>query len=189
MKGVKLIWTFVFSFLFVVSAFGQEKKAAKEFSYVGVKTCKMCHSSTKSGAAYKIWLKNKHSKAYTELASDEAKAIAKKKGIEDPQKADECLACHVTGFGVDAKLKGPKLTLEEGVSCEACHGPGSAYKSKKVMVELYNDKIDPKTVGLITPTKEVCVQCHNKKSPTYKEFVYEEMVKEIAHPVPKKKAE
>jgi len=185
MKGVKLIGTFVFSFLFVVSVFGQDKKAAKTFTYVGVKTCKMCHSSTKSGAAYKIWLKGKHSKAYTELASDEAKAIAKKKGIADPQKADECLACHVTGFGVDAKLKGPKLTMEEGVSCEACHGPGSAYKSKKVMVGLYMDEIDPKTVGLIEPTKEVCVQCHNKKSPTYKEFVYEKMVKEIAHPVPK----
>jgi len=185
MKGVKLIGTLVFSFMFVVSVFGQEKKMAKEFSYVGVKTCKMCHMSKKSGAAYKVWQKTKHSQAYAELASEKAKEIAKKKGIKDPQKADECLACHVTGFGVAAKLKGPKLTLEEGVSCEACHGPGSAYKSKKVMKELYEHKVKPETVGLTLPTKETCAACHNKKSPTYKEFDFEKRVKEIAHPVPK----
>ena len=185
MRSAKLFWTLMFSVLFVASAFSQEKKAAEEFGYVGVKTCKMCHMSTKSGKAYKIWQKTKHAQAYTVLASDEAKAIAKKKGIKDPQKADECLACHVTGFGVDAKLKGPKLTLEEGISCEACHGPGSAYKSKKVMKELYEDKIESKTVGLVLPTKETCVQCHNKKSPTFKEFDFEKQAKEIAHPIPK----
>ena len=40
-------------------------------------------------------------------------------------------------------------------------------------------------LGLLKPTKELCVTCHNKKSPTYKEFVYEEAVKKIAHPLPK----
>ncbi len=43
-----------------------------------------------------------------------------------------------------------------GVQCEACHGPGSAYKSMKVMK-------DPKLArqnGLWEVTRDVCMRCH-----------------------------
>ncbi|RMD98089.1 MAG: cytochrome C554, partial [Calditrichaeota bacterium] len=122
------------------------------------------------------------------LATEKAKAIAKKKGIKDPQKADECLSCHVTAHGVSAKLIGPKFKIEDGVGCESCHGPGSAYKSKKVMTAVYKGKTDPATVGLIKPTEKTCLQCHNKKSPTFKGFDFKKMFKQIEHPVPKKAA-
>lgn len=157
----------------------------KEFKYGGVATCKACHLTKKSGAQYKLWQEGPHAKAYETLLTDAAKEVAKKKGIDNPEKADECLKCHVTAHGVDAALKGPKLTIEEGVSCESCHGPGSGYKSKKVMMEIWKDKAKAADYGLVIPTKEVCVTCHNEESPSYKPFKFEEAVKKIAHPVPK----
>ena len=78
------------------------------------------------------------------------------------------------------------LTLEEGVSCEACHGPGSAYKTNAVMKALYAGTQKGADVGLVDPKKELCVKCHNPESPTYKPFKFEEAVKKIAHPVPKR---
>lgn len=164
-----------------LSANAQEKV----FKYEGAASCKMCHMTPKSGAAYKIWQASKHAKAYATLASEEAKAIGKKLGIADPQKSEKCLSCHVTAAGVDAKLLGPKYSIEEGVGCESCHGPGSEYKSKKVMDGLFAKTIEPASVGLILPTEENCKKCHNDKSPTFKGFDFEKMKAQIAHPVPK----
>jgi len=38
--------------------------------------------------------------------------------------------------------------------------------------------------GLIIPTKEVCVKCHNKENPFFKEFNFDEAFKKISHPDP-----
>lgn len=181
-------WIFILclsGLLLASMALGQDKK---EFTYGGVKTCKACHMTKKSGAQYKIWAAGPHAKAFETLKGEEAKKIAAEKDIKDPSTSDACLKCHVTAFGVDAKLKGPKLTMEEGVGCEVCHGPGSGYKSKKVMAAIWAGTEDAAKHGLVMPTEEVCVKCHNEESPRYKEFKFEESAKAIAHPVPKEKA-
>jgi nitrate/TMAO reductase-like tetraheme cytochrome c subunit len=121
------------------------------------------------------------------LATEESKELAKKAGVKgDPQQAKECLSCHVTGYAAAADLKEASLTIEEGVSCEACHGPGSEYKSLKVMKDITAGKAKGADFGLVAPDKELCVKCHNTKSPTYKEFKFEEAAKKIAHPLPAK---
>ncbi|RMD91102.1 MAG: cytochrome C554 [Calditrichaeota bacterium] len=185
MKRVNVI-LLVLTFLFILvgSALPQNKKT---FTYVGVKGCKACHLTKKSGAQFKIWKKSPHAKAYETLATPKAKEIAKKYDIDDPQKSEKCLKCHVTAFGVDEKIRGKKLTLAEGVSCEACHGPGSGYKTKKVMQAIWEGKVDGAKYGLIKPDEKVCVRCHNEESPTFKSFDFEKMKEKIAHPVPKKK--
>ena len=173
----------------ISNIFSQEakKEEAKKFQYIGVKKCKMCHKGTKKGEIYEKWTQRGHAKAYTELATDESKKIAKEAGVKgDPQQAAECLVCHVTAYNAAADEKAATLTLEEGVSCEACHGPGSGYKSLKVMKGLFNDTLKGSDYGLIEPNNEVCITCHNPKSPTYKEFKFEVDVKKIEHPVPKK---
>ena len=157
------------------------------FKYVGVQKCKMCHKTAKSGDQYDKWQQSKHAKAYETLATAEAKAVAKKIGLAgDPQQAKECLVCHTTAFDAPVDQKMETLTLTEGVSCEACHGPGSGYKSMKVMKAIYAGTDKGEAYGLIAPTKEVCVTCHNTKSPTFKEFDFDKAIKIIAHPVPAK---
>ena len=185
MKRVIALMLGIAIVLMFVGIYAQD--SGKEFKYVGLKKCKMCHKSKKSGNQFGLWQERAHSKAYETLASEQSKQVAKEVGVTgDPQKAAECLECHVTAYKAAAELKESTLTMEEGVSCEACHGPGSEYKSMKTMKALYAGEIKGETVGLIEPTNEVCVTCHNEKSPTYKEFVYEEAVKKIAHPVPEK---
>jgi len=153
--------------------------------YVGSAKCKTCHMTPKSGEAYPIWQKTKHAKAYETLASDESKKIASSMGISDPQKSDKCLSCHITGHGVPDSLKEATLTNAEGVGCEACHGPGSDYKAMTVM----KDRQKAIAAGLLIPNEKTCLSCHNEKSPTYKPFKYQEMLKKIAHPIPKAAAE
>ena len=152
--------------------------------YVGSEKCKMCHKTEAQGSQHPMWEKSAHAKAYETLASEEAKAAATKAGIEDPQKAAECLKCHVTGYGVDAKYLGEKYNVAEGVGCEACHGAGGDYISMKTMKALASGEVEPASVGLVAPTKEVCVGCHNDKSPTFKGFEFDKMVAKIAHPIP-----
>ncbi len=175
--------------IMMVNGFAQETKKAdaSKFNYIGVKKCKMCHKGEKKGNIYEKWEAKKHSKAFETLATDQAKEVATKAGVKcAPQQAAECLVCHTTAYKLAAEQKEATLTMEEGVSCEACHGPGSKYKSMKVMKDISAGTIKGADVGLVAPDKEVCVSCHNPKSPTYKEFKYEEAVKLIAHPLPKK---
>ena len=154
--------------------------APAKAKYMGALACKMCHNLKSTGEQYNIWAASKHAMAYKELASEKSKEVAKAKGIEDAQKSDKCLKCHIAGFG--ATEKGPKYDMAEGVTCEACHGAGEKYMPMKIMK-------DPKLAaenGLITPGEKDCKTCHNPDSPTYKEFVFADAYKLIAHPIPKK---
>jgi len=157
--------------------------AADEGSYIGFAKCKGCHKSSKVGNQTAAWEKGPHAGTYTQLASDESKEIAKKAGVEgDPQKSEKCLKCHITAYGVADERKADTLTMEEGISCEACHGAGSKYKTLHI-----KKKDAAKEAGFIVkPTEESCKKCHNPESPTYKEFKYEEKLKKIAHPKPAK---
>jgi len=163
--------------VFVVNA------AAAEHAYVGSAKCaKMCHKTAKQGEQLPIWEKSKHAEAYKTLATPAALETAKKAGVTgDPQKSEKCLRCHVTGYGVDAKLKEATCTNEEGVGCEACHGPGKDYMKLSVM----KDEKLALAAGLIEPDEKVCVKCHNKESPNYKEFDFKVMAQKIAHAKPK----
>jgi len=161
-----------------------KKEVAKEdtakvvHKYIGTTKCKMCHNSEKKGKIYDKWAATKHATAYATLTNEESKKIAKEMKIEDPQKEGKCLKCHVTGYG---EATGDKYSMEEGVTCEACHGPGEHYWSMKVM----KDKKLALEKGLVEPTEELCVACHNKESPTYKPIKYEEAYKQVEHHPPK----
>ena len=152
---------------------------AQDFNYIGSAKCKMCHNTEKSGYQYKIWSESLHSKALTSLSSQKSLDYAKANGIADPTKEQKCLKCHSTYHSVAAD-KIETLLPTEGVSCESCHGPGSAYKTNTIM----KDQALSLKNGLILPTKEVCEKCHNKENPFYKPFNFDEASKKIAHPTP-----
>jgi hypothetical protein len=158
---------------------------AKTPQYIGAAKCKMCHISKKRGAQYTKWQAGPHASAMEVLKSDEAKAVAKKAGLDcDPAECPKCLKCHVTAFDAPASAKAATFSPDEGVGCEACHGPGSLYKSMKVMKALAAGTQDAKAVAFLAGDKKTCLTCHNEESPTYKPFDYEKAWGEIAHPVP-----
>lgn len=163
--------------------------AAKETPrYVGVKKCKICHNRKNEVKQYDIWKSTAHSKAYETLATDSAKQLAAKAGVKgDPQKAPECLECHVTGFGEDSTMFGKSFVVEDGVQCESCHGPGSQYKSTKIMSrKKYAEQRETQhqlavEAGLIIPDEKTCLKCHNKRSPAFKGFDYKTYYAKIKH--------
>jgi cytochrome c peroxidase len=176
--------TRIFAAALLMATFAIGTAAAADHAFTGAAKCKTCHNKPADGAQFDQWMSTGHAKAFATLASEQAKAIAKEKGIADPQKADACLKCHVTGHGAKPALLGEKYSQAEGVSCETCHGAGGDYFPMKVMKEITAGKIDGASVGLIKPSKEMCVTCHNPESPTYKPFNYDEAIKLVAHPYP-----
>ena len=158
--------------------------------FVGASKCKTCHRKTEVGEQFVIWENSAHSKAYTTLASDDAKAIAAEKGIDNPQTAPQCLECHVTAYDVDASLLDTKYSIEDGVGCESCHGPGGEYYKKKTMEAITKGELEGASVGLILPDEATCTSCHNERSPGFTGFDFEARMAEIAHPIPdERKAE
>lgn len=165
------------------------KPATHEFApnkYIGAKKCKSCHDKAETGDQFGKWEAAGHSKAFAALASEEAKKIAAERGIEDPQKADECLKCHVTAFGVDPKEIKKGFNVDMGVQCETCHGPGDDHlkaRFKAAAADDPNAKPEPGEM-IAAPTEEQCLKCHNSESPTFKAFCFNNMKQKIAHPNP-----
>lgn len=159
------------------------KGYSQQFGYEGVQVCGTCHKTEKQGQQLKIWQESKHANAYKALLTEEANKLSGDvKAVENPK----CLKCHASGYDVDKKLIGAKFKVEDGVQCETCHGPGSAYKSLKVM----KSREESVKNGLIIwknkeEIEKYCKTCHNPESPTYKEFKFDEMWSKIEHKVPK----
>jgi hypothetical protein len=168
-KGILLICA-----MFLI---GNMISAQTTFKYIGADKCKMCHNKPATGDQYSKWLKDPHS-----LSNQASMDYAKKNGIADAAKEPKCLKCHSTFDRAEAKLRGTILQ-SEGVSCESCHGPGSSYKTPSLMKNV----AQAKTMGLIEPDKQLCLQCHNKDNPFFKEFNFETYSAKIAHPNPAKK--
>lgn len=154
--------------------------------YVGYAKCKACHKKE-----YESWQKDVHFKAFESLKPG-VKAGSKTKAKLDPQKDystdASCLSCHTTGYGKSAAAG----AVLDNVQCEACHGPGSLYKSPKIMSKKkYKENREAQHklavgAGLITPDEKNCVMCHNKKSPTFIGFNYKKMVEKVKHKIGKK---
>ncbi len=183
MKAGKVIVTVAILGVVTAALAGADEKPVHK--YVGAAKCKMCHNAAAKGAQYTKWTEMKHAKAYATLGTDAAKEIAKKKGIEDPQKSADCLKCHQTGYGQEAANFAPTYKAEEGVQCEACHGAGSDYMAMPTMKGIRAGTKKAEDFGLVMPTKDTCTGCHNDQSPSFKGFDFSADSAKIAHPIPK----
>ena len=163
--------------------------------YIGAAKCKNCHQAKESGDQFGIWTKEKHAKAWEELASDKAKTYGKARGVDEPQTSEKCLKCHVTAYGKPpAELQrsfDPKL----GVQCETCHGPGEQHmKARMAAAAAVDEKTDKKPAYAAipdaeivkTPTVKTCIGCHNEESPGYKPFCFHKFEADIRHLNPQK---
>ncbi len=138
---------------------------------VGVVNCSsgICHGSVRPykdsnvlQTEYVTWSRvDKHARAFQVLSNPLSQRIARNLGIGDPTKAKMCLDCHA--HNVPVAMRGERFKLEDGVSCEACHGPGGkwlaihsetgATHAKNVEAGLY-DVADPASRA------KLCLSCH-----------------------------
>ncbi len=143
----------------------------KRFDFVGIDNCKNCHSSEGGLSQYEQWLSSPHAKAFRELKTEKAKKIAARIGVEKPWDDNRCLRCHTTGRGKNQK------TRSEGVSCESCHGPGSAYYRVEGHVDFRDRRrgyLVARKNGMypildyednLIKREKLCRFCHTKKRP------------------------
>ena len=165
MKYLKLMLVLGFAITISLSSNAQSAK------YIGANGCKMCHNKPEKGGQHAQWLKTSHSKAYSKL--DEA-----------GKKNADCLKCHSTAGSVDKSLIAT-IKVDEGVSCESCHGPGSMYKTAAIM----KNREQSLAKGMIDPTEATCKACHTGKKPeghpaAKKPWNFAEFSKVISHPDP-----
>ncbi|MBI4568839.1 MAG: hypothetical protein HY719_10625 [Planctomycetes bacterium] len=158
-----------------------------ESKYIGADACGKCHEAKSKGSQFTAWKGMKHAKAFETLATDAAKKIAKEKGIDDPQKADACLKCHVTGHGQPAERFTKSFEAKNGVQCESCHGPGESHKAARVAAAGEEDAEVPDGEIVKQPGVDACIKCHNEESPQFKPFCFKKRFDEIKHFDPRKK--
>ncbi len=145
--------------------------ATETSKYTGPGSCSStsCHGSVKPRAdsrifqnEYSIWaVKDKHAKAYDALTGPVGERMAHILGLGKAEQASKCLACHA--LDVPMEMRAKTFELSEGVSCESCHGPASAWlgphttrnwtHQQSVAAGMYD------TRSLVRRT-EKCLECH-----------------------------
>lgn len=132
MKPIR--WSVIFLLALLAATpllMAQQTPAPGKATYVGIKNCKMCHSDI-----HKAWMQKAHSRAFELL-------VAVKQ-----DKNEKCLPCHTTGYGDGGFVDVEKTPDLKGVTCEACHGPGSEHNGEGKITKI--------------PLSTVCVRCHMK---------------------------
>lgn len=112
----------------VSAAPSQAPHVQQETGYVGSAACAGCHKDT-----HDTWSGTLHSQAFSSPIFQEDWT---KQGL-----ADACLECHTTGYDTNTGKY-----AEEGVACEACHGP---YQQGH-----------PENPMPVTPDYTLCARCH-----------------------------
>jgi hypothetical protein len=140
--------------------------------YIGVASCgnSGCHGSTLPlqesrvlQNEYFTWLNSdRHAKAYNVLFNDRSARIVRNMHLR--RKANEetlCLDCHSTN--VPKSLVSVRVDPEDGVQCEACHGPAGGWRAEHTEAGWTHEQSVAR--GMIDlrhlPTRaSSCLSCH-----------------------------
>jgi Cytochrome c554 and c-prime len=114
---------------------GPGSPADEPHQYTGPGSCSSttCHGSIAPRTdnrvkqnEYSVWIvRDKHSKGYQALTGMVGERMAGILNVGKAETAPKCLACHA--LDVPATERARTFDLSEGVSCESCHGPASAW--------------------------------------------------------------
>lgn len=112
------------------AAAGTARAGHEADQFVGAAACAnvVCHGSLVSHEGGNIlhnefvtWSeRDSHARAFAVLGSPQSERIAAALGIGPASEAPACLDCHATNPAPE--LRGDKFRVEDGVSCESCHG-------------------------------------------------------------------
>lgn len=140
---------------------------------LGVVNCanSLCHGSITKWQdspilqnEYVTWSRvDKHAtRAYPVLLEERSKRIAKNLGLRQlPHEAKLCLDCHA--HNPPPPLRGERFKVEDGVSCEACHGPAEKWIEAHVAPGATHAK---NVANGLYPTDDpvaqarLCLSCH-----------------------------
>jgi len=176
-----------FCVLFLVSTViaSTANDSNEPIKYIGPGSCAAtsCHGSVKPVAGsrilqneYSTWiLQDKHSRAYQALTGDVGERMGGilKLGAK-AEESPKCLACHA--LDTTPGQRGRPFEISEGVSCESCHGPASAWLGPHTTRDWPHEKsvaLGMKDTRSIIRRSNLCLECHLG---TKEKFVDHEMI-------------
>jgi hypothetical protein len=142
--------------------------------YVGAPSCASsnCHGNTRPRIVFDVlqneyytWYKGgdpHYKRAYPDLFSERSRLIAR--NLRLPGAAAEtqlCLNCHA--MVVPKAKQANRLELEDGISCEGCHGPASGWKNGHTAADWTHEQsvaagmTDLKSLDV---RSRLCLSCH-----------------------------
>lgn len=110
---------------------------------------------------FDVWTQGPHSKAYQVLLTTQADRIARNMGVGVPTEASLCLDCHAAN--VPASQHGEAFNIQEGVTCESCHGGSGQWLETHSTGETGRDELAAQGMILTEdPIRraEMCLDCH-----------------------------
>ena len=149
--------------------FGADASGPSKYTGPGSCSSPSCHGGVQERGEtsvlqneYSTWVvRDKHARAFANLTNPVGTRLAKIMGLPKPDTAARCLACHALDVPVDQRAR--TFDLTDGVGCENCHGPASAWLGphttrnwnydKSLELGMYN------TRDLIQRS-ERCLSCH-----------------------------
>jgi len=160
----------------------QKTVAAGKYNGPGGCAASSCHGSVQPKSTtrifqneYTIWIaQDKHFRAFAVLRNSVSERIGKILNIGPPSQAPKCLVCH--SLYVAPEQQAQTFELNDGVSCENCHGPASGWlgphttknwpHEKSVQLGMYDTRnLEDRTAK--------CLTCHLG---TADKFVDHEMI-------------
>jgi cytochrome c554/c'-like protein len=154
-----------------------------QFSGPGSCSATSCHGAIRPKAdsrilqtEYSTWVvKDKHSRAFLALTGEVGQRMGRLLHLQTKsEEAPKCLVCH--SLSVPAEKRARTFELNEGVSCENCHGPAGGWLGGHTTREWTHEK--SVSLGMIDlqdlkHRTDKCLTCHLGTS---EQFVDHEMI-------------
>jgi hypothetical protein len=156
------------------SLFAKEPRQIRETegAFVGSTGCKSssCHGGAgPKRSQYITWSqKDFHTKAYAVLLNARSERIAEGLGIAGAQSSARCTVCHSPLQSVAPSRLERTAHLDEGVSCETCHGAAGSWLRGHTRPDwTYNTRVAAGMHDLrnLYVRANACVACHQNLAP------------------------
>jgi len=152
-----------------VLVFGADAPEPSKYTGPGSCSSPSCHGGVQARGEtsvlqneYSTWVvRDKHAHSFINLTNPVGLRMAKIMGLPKPDAAPRCLACHALDVPVDMRAR--TFDLTDGVGCENCHGPASAWLGphttrdwkyeKSLDLGMYNTRN-------LVKRSEKCLTCH-----------------------------
>lgn len=113
---------------------------------------------------YSIWAaRDKHARAYAVLSNPVSVRMGKILALEQPpNKSDKCLNCHALNAKPEQRAQ-TFQTIEDGVSCESCHGPAVGWLGPHTLKNWTHEqslKLGMYDTRDLAKRTERCLTCH-----------------------------
>lgn len=168
MKYSSLCWALGF---LVAAGVARSAEAPEPSKYTGPGSCSSpsCHGSVQARDEtsvlqneYSTWVvRDKHAHAFLNLTNPVGTRMAEILKLPKPDTAPRCLACHA--LDVPVEMRARTFDLSDGVGCENCHGPASAWLGPHTTRDWKYDKsleLGMYNTRDLIKRSEKCLSCH-----------------------------